>query len=228
MTSLRRVAAATSLLIALAACSSSVSGQGSFAGPAPSGSTTPTATDTPTTTETPTGTPGRTVLSCSGGTVLQPKSAPYCYLLPSGFKDVSALTSTTVGQSGEHPSSVARAGETITQTVRDLIIVLDFTLRLDTDTLSDDDLVQQLDTLITQFEAQGFTFDNKVPGRNTVDGARGFTYHAKAREGYFSDIVFAFRGKQEVEVNCQYKAHQADIQRACGAILTSLQIANPS
>jgi hypothetical protein len=225
MRNLRRLAAATTLLAALAGCSSAVSGQGSFTGTGPSGTASPTATDSQS--PTPTSTPGRTVLSCSGGTVLQPKSSPYCYLLPSGFKDVSALTSTTVGQSGEHPSSVARASETITQTVRDLIIVLDFTLRLDTDTLSDDELVQQLSTLITQFEAQGFTFDNKVPGRTSVDGARGFTYHAKAREGYFSDLVFAFRGKQEVEVNCQYKAHQADIQRACGAILASLQIAGP-
>ena len=65
-----------------------------------------------------------------------------------------------------------------------------------------------------------------MPGRTDVDGARGFTYHAKAREGYFSDLVFAFRGKQEVELNCQYRAHQADIQRACGAILASLQIAS--
>jgi hypothetical protein len=224
MTNLRRLTAAAALLAALAACSSTVSGQGSFESAGPSVTATPSGSQTPTATQTPA---GRTVLSCTGGTVLQPKNAPYCYLLPGAFKDVSALTSTTVGQSGEHPSAVARASETITQTVRDLIIVLDFTLRLDTDALSDDELVQQLSTLITQFEAQGFVFDSKVPGRTTVDGARGFTYHAKAREGYFSDILFAFRGKQEVEVNCQYKAHQADIQRACGAILASLQITNP-
>jgi hypothetical protein len=226
LTGLRRLAAATALLAALAACSSAVSGQGSFEGAGPSGTATPTASDSPTPTATPTPT-ARTVLSCTGGTVLQPKNAPYCYLMPSAFKDVSALTSTTVGQTGEHPSAVARASETITQTVRDLIIVLDFTLRLDTDALSDEELVQQLSTLITQFETQGFVFDSRVPGRASVDGARGFTYHAKAREGYFSDILFAFRGKQEVEVNCQYKAHQADIQRACGAILDSLQIAHP-
>jgi hypothetical protein len=167
------------------------------------------------------------VLSCAGGTVLQPANAPYCYLLPAGFKDVSALTRTTVGQSGEHPTSIAVAGDDITQDVRDLIIVLDFTLRLDTDSLSDQDLVRQLDTLIGQFEAQGFTFDTRVPGRASVDGARGFTYHARAREGYLSDLVFAFRGRQEVELNCQYKAHQAAIRGACGTVLASLQIARP-
>jgi len=228
MTNLRRLAAATTLLAAVAACSSTVAGKGSF-----NGSGTPTAsasgTDTPTATPSATSSDaGRSSLSCSGGTVLQPKSAPYCYLLPAGFKDVSSLTSTTVGQTGEHPSSVALASETITPTVRDLIIVLDFTLRLDTDNLSDDQLVQQLNTLITQFESQGFTFESRTPERSTVDGARGFGYHAKAREGYSSDIVFAFRGKQEVEVNCQYKVHQADIQRACGQIMSTVQIVSPS
>jgi len=160
--------------------------------------------------------------------VLRPGNAPYCYLLPTGFKDVSGLTSTTVGQSGEHPSSVAPASESITPAVRDLIIVLDFTLRLDTDTLSDEDLVRQLGVLIGQFESQGFSFASRVPERTTVDGARGFIYHAKAREGYSSDLVFAFRGKQEVEVNCQFKAHPAQIQQACASILANLQFVAPS
>lgn len=228
----RTVAAATLLLAALAGCSSTVAGTGTFAQGSATGTATPTETgsSSPTPTETPTssGSPGRSSLSCSGGKVLQPKSAPYCYLLPGGFKDVSSLTSTTVGQSGEHPSSVALSTETITPAVRDLIIVLDFTLRLDTDTLADEDLVQQLTTLINQFESQGFTFDSKTPEQTKVDDARAFVYHAKAREGYFSDIVFAFRGKQEVELNCQYKARQAQIQTACQSILGSLQIVSPS
>jgi hypothetical protein len=224
MTRLRRLAAATTLLAAVAGCSSTVTGHGAFGGGTVSATPTGSATPTPTSS----GDSGRSQLSCTGGTVLRPSNAPYCYLLPSGFKDVSALTSTTVGQSGEHPSSVALASENITQTVRDLIIVLDFTLRLDTDALSDTELTQQLDTLIGQFEAQGFTFASKVPGRISVDGARGFTYRARSREGYSSDLVFAFRGTQEVELNCQYKQHQADIRRACASILTSLQIVKPS
>jgi len=223
------VAAAAGLLAALAACTTTVAGSGTFAGGASPGPAGTTSTGSPAATGTPGSTsPGRSSLSCSGGTVLRPGNAPYCYLLPAGFRDVSSLTTTAVGQSGEHPSSVALASEPVTPAVRDLIIVLDFTLRLDTDPLSDEDLVRQLDVLIGQFESQGFTFDSRVPARITVDGARGFQYHATSREGYSSDLVFTFRGKQEVELNCQYKAHQTQIRQACDSILASLQFVAPS
>jgi hypothetical protein len=234
----RRIGTLAAAALLLTACSTTVTGNGSYAGGTPSGSaglpgppgpTGPTATGSGAPAPTgPSGNPGRSSLSCAGGTVLQPSNAPYCYLLPAGFRDVSTQTSTTVGQTGEHPSSVAMAGERITPAVRDLIIVLDFTLRLDTDTLPDQSLVQQLNVLIGQFETQGFSFSSRVPERTRLDGARGFTYHARARDGYASDIVFAFRGKQEVEVNCQFKIHETAIRRACGSILASLQFTGGS
>jgi hypothetical protein len=215
------------LLAALAACATTVTGSGSYAGGTPVDSTGPTATSAPQP-QPPTGTRGRSTLSCSGGKVLQPGNAPYCFLLPVGFKDVSAQAATTVGQTGEHPTSVTLAGQAINPALRDLIIVLDFTLRLDTDTLPDEVLVQQLNVLISQFETQGFSFSSRVPERTRLDGARGFTFHARARDGYASDIVFAFRGKQEVEVNCQFKIHETAIRRGCGAILASLQFTGGS
>jgi hypothetical protein len=218
-------------LLAVAGCSTTVSGSGSFdtaAGPTGSGTASPSPTGSGTASPTPTGsgsgTEGRQTLACAGGKVLRPANAPYCYLLPAGFKDVSGLTSTTVGQSGEHPSSVAVSTDTISAGIRDLIILLDFTLKIDSDELSDDTLVRQLAVLITQFESQGFTFTTKTPERLTVDGARAFVYHARANQGYFSDLVFAFRGTQEVELNCQYKLRQAQIQQGCQQILGSLQI----
>jgi hypothetical protein len=216
------------LLATLVACSTTVTGSGSFAGGTPPGSTGPTATSaapSPTATASPgdPGTPGRSTLSCSGGKVLHPSHAPYCFLLPAGFRDVSTQAGTTVGQTGEHPTSVTLAGQAITPALRDLIIVLDFTLRLNTDTLPDEVLVQQLNVLISQFETQGFSFSSRTPERSRLDGARGFTFHARSRDGYASDIVFAFRGKQEVEVNCQFKLHQTAIRRGCGSILASLQ-----
>jgi hypothetical protein len=226
----RVIAPALLLLALLAGCSSTVKGAGSFAGaaPSPSGTAAPTATGSSSPTPTDSGsastTPGRSSLSCAGGKTIRPGSAPYCYLLPAGFKDVSGQTSTTVGQSGEHPSSVAFQQDTITSGIRDLIIVLDFTLKINSNDLSDDVLTQQLTTLITNFESQGFTFATKTPERVTVDGSRGFVYHAKAREGYSSDLVFAFRGTQEIELNCQYKARQQQIQTACQQILGSMQI----
>ena len=226
----RRIGALTTaaLLTALAACSTTVTGSGSFAGGTP-GPTGPPATSAapPPATGAP-GRPGRAALSCAGGRVLQPANAPYCFLLPAGFRDVSAQAVTTVGQTGEHPTSVALAGQAINPALRDLIIVLDFSLRLDTDTLPDEVLVQQLNVLISQFETQGFSFSSRVPERTRVDGARGFTFHARARDGYASDIVFAFRGKQEVEVNCQFRLHATDIRRGCGSILASLQFTGGS
>jgi hypothetical protein len=218
------------VLFVLAGCTATVNGTGSFdaAGqPSATGTATPSGTDTstPSGSATPSETPsGRGSLACAGGKVLSPNNAPYCYVLPSGFKDVSGLTSTTVGQSGEHPSSVAVSTDQISAGIRDLIIVLDFTLRVDSNDLSDEVLVRQLTALITQFEQQGFSFSTKTPERMTVDGARGYVYHARAKEGYFSDLVFTFRGKQEVELNCQYKLRQAQIQAGCQQILGSLQI----
>jgi hypothetical protein len=227
----RRIGALTAaaLLAALVACSTTVTGSGSYAGGMPVDSAGPTATSAaPPPTSTDHGHGGRTALSCAGGRVLQPGNAPYCFLLPVGFKDVSAQAATTVGQNGEHPTSVTLAGEAINPALRDLIIVLDFTLRLDTDTLPEEVLVQQLNVLISQFETQGFTFSSRVPERTRLDGARGFTFHARARDGYASDIVFAFRGKQEVEVNCQFRLHVTEIRRGCGAILASLQFIGAS
>jgi hypothetical protein len=230
----RRIGTLTTaaLLSALAACSTTVTGSGTFAGGSPvsTGPTEPTATS-PAPPPTATGAPGghgRSTLGCAGGRVLQPRNAPYCFLLPAGFNDVSAQATTTVGQTGEHPTSLALTGQAINPALRDLIIVLDFTLRLDTDTLPDAVLVQQLNVLISQFETQGFSFSSRAPERTRLDGARGFTFHAKARDGYASDIVFAFRGKQEVEVNCQFRVHEAAIRRGCGSILASLQFTGGS
>jgi len=222
--------ATAALLTALAACATTVTGSGSFAGgtPRPTGPTGTATTSAPPTAPGAPGRPGRATLSCAGGPVLQPSNAPYCFLLPTGFRDVSAQAVTTVGQTGEHPTSVALAGQAINPALRDLIIVLDFSLRLDTDTLPDEVLVQQLNVLISQFETQGFSFSSRVPERTRLDGARGFTFHARARDGYASDIVFAFRGKQEVEVNCQFRLHATDIRRGCGSILASLQFTGGS
>jgi hypothetical protein len=226
----RVIVPALLIAMAVAGCSTTVKGTGSFGGSATaSGSASPTPSGSASASATPSssesgGTQGRSALSCAGGKILQPNGAPYCFVLPNGFKDVSGQTSTTVGQSGEHPASVAFGSDSVTAGIRDLIIVLDFTLRVDSNDLSDPVLVQQLTTLITNFESQGFTFASKTPERMSVDGARGYVYHARAKEGYSSDLIFVFRGTQEVELNCQYKQRQAQIQSACQQILGSLQI----
>jgi hypothetical protein len=208
-----------------AACSSTVSGHPTFAGRAPSASSsaaTPTGTGAPQPTGTgaPSGGGGdRQALNCAGGKVISPAGSPYCYPIPAGFVDVtsSVTVDTSVG-SEKFRTAVAVAD-------RDLIIVTVYQLRLDTDEIADASLISELRTVLGQLTSQGFQFDSTTPKRVAVDGARGFGYHAReAKNNLQADVYFTFRGKTEVEINCQWQQQAAAVRKACGAILTSLQI----
>lgn len=207
-----------------AACSSTVSGHPTFVGQAPGTSSsagTPSGGGTPE----PTGSGGasptgdRQALHCAGGKIISPAGSPYCYLVPAGFVDVtsSVTVDTSVG-SEKFRTAVAVAD-------RDLIIVTVYQLRLDTDEIPDQSLEGELRTVLSQLTSQGFQFDSTTPKRVTVDGARGFGYHAReAKNKLQANVYFTFRGKTEVEINCQWQQQAADVTKACGSILTSLQI----
>ena len=78
--------------------------------------------------------------------------------------------------------------------------------------------------MLAQLVAQGFTFESTQAERGTVDGARSFSYRAaQPKNKLQSDVYFVFRGKNEVEVNCQWQTKQAEIQKGCTAVLESLQ-----
>ncbi len=211
------------LIAALAAaCSTAVTGQGTFAGgpaPVPSGTTPAASSAVPSPPPTSATGGGRSALSCSGGTVISPAGAPYCYLLPAGFLDVSS--SITVGASVGNEKF--RTG--VALAARDLIIVTVYQLRLDADPIPDGTLVAQLQTVLAQLATQGFTFDSTTPSTSQVDGARAFTFHAREqREQLQADVTFVFRAATEVEVNCQSQTRAADVRRGCGQVLSSLQI----
>lgn len=203
-----------------AACSTTVDGRATFAGGA--GPTTSRPSETaPTTTAsaTPSGGTGRETLSCSRGKVVSPAGAPYCYLIPTGFTDVSksVTVDTSVGNE-KYRSAVAVAD-------RDLVIVTVYELRLDTDPIPDASLESELKTVLAQLAARGFTFDSTSADKTTVDGARSFGYHAReAKNSLQANVYFLFRGKTEVEVNCQWQEKGPDVQRACQQVLGSLQI----
>ncbi|HSV67230.1 MAG TPA: hypothetical protein VLJ59_15135 [Mycobacteriales bacterium] len=225
MTVPRRIAARLSLLALLAGCTSSVDGRGSLAEPSPSATpaVTAAATSSPSATPELTGAGGSTThreaLSCSGR-VIAPAGAPYCYSMPAGFRDVTDQVNigANAGTTGQHRSAVALAS-------KDLILVVDFPLNADSDKISSQSLVDQLKMVIAQFEQQGFRFDSAVPDEVTVDGARAFGYHASTTRGdYSSDFLFVFRGRHEVEINCQYATRQADIERGCAAVRGSVQV----
>jgi len=205
------------LTVTLAACSSAVDGRGTFA--ADGASATPGASGSASPSASPSGTPARRTLRCSGGKVISPSGAPYCYRLPAGFTDVSrsVTVDTSVG-SEKHRSAVAVAD-------RDLVIVTVYELLLDTDSVSDQTLETELKTVLAKLSRQGFAFDTTTAEKSTVDGARAFGYHAReATNKLEANVYFLFRGKTEVEVNCQWKQKAAEVQRGCRDVLGSLQV----
>ena len=225
-------------VLAVAGCSSTVSGAGTYAdGGLPAASTDSTGsggsgsdggaagstaassatTAAPATTaSTP---PTRQALACTGGTVISPAGAPYCYLLPAGFVDVtSSLTlEASVG------NMKYRSGVAVDQ--RDLIFAAVFDLPFDSDQASDLLLSAVLKTTIQKLTQQGFKISSTTPKRSVVDDARTFGYHVtQAGLAVASDLMFVFRGHTEVEVNCQWRDHSAKVHQACQRVLGSLQI----
>jgi hypothetical protein len=157
-------------------------------------------------------------LRCSGRTIA-PAGAPYCFSIPSGFTDVSSSVRVDASVGNEKFRSAVALAD------RDLIIVTVYTLTVDTDPIAADTLEGELRTVLAQLAAQGFTFESTQAARTTLDGARSFSYRAaQPKNKLQSDVYFVFRGKNEVEVNCQWQNKQAEIQKGCKALLGSLQV----
>ena len=201
----------------LAACVTSVEGTGTVAADAAKPSGGGAASPTPGPSASASTSPGRTSLKCSGK-VISPAGSPYCFTAPAGFQDVSASVTVDASIGREkYRSAVAVAG-------RDLIIVTVYELPVDTDPIAAETLEGELKTVLGQLAQQGFTFESTTAQRGTVDGARSFRYHAsQAKEMLESDVYFLFRGKNEIQVNCQWKEKQAEIGKGCKAVLDTLQ-----
>lgn len=201
----------------VAGCASSVPGTGTVAADAVKPSGGGTSSGSPTPSATGSGAPGRSTLKCTG-TVISPAGSPYCFSAPAGFQDVSSSVTVDASIGREKYRSAVAIGD------RDLIIVSVYELRVDTDPIADDTLEGELKTVLGQLAAQGFSFESTTAEKGTVDGARSFSYHAtQSKTMLESDVYFLFRGKNEVQVNCQWKTKQADIEKGCKAVLASLQ-----
>ncbi len=201
----------------LAGCATTVEGTGSVAADAgkPSGSA--AASPTPDPSASASASPGRTTLKCSGK-VISPTGSPYCFTAPEGFQDVSSSVTVDASIGREKYRSAVAVGD------RDLIIVTVYELPVDTDPIADETLEGELKTVLGQLAQQGFTFESTTAERGTVDGARSFQYHAsQEKEMLESDVYFLFRGKNEIQVNCQWKEKESDIGKGCQAVLKSLQ-----
>lgn len=201
----------------LAGCATTVEGTGSVAAdaPAPSGSGAASPSASPSASAA-TG-PERTSLRCSGK-VISPAGSPYCFSAPEGFQDVSSSVTVDASIGREKYRSAVAVAD------RDLIIVTVYELPVDTDPIAAETLEGELKTVLGQLAQQGFTFESTTAERGTVDGARSFKYHAsQAKADLESDVYFLFRGKNEIQVNCQWKEKEADIGKGCEAVLKSLQ-----
>lgn len=168
--------------------------------------------------------PVRTTLGCSGSTkVIQPKGAPYCYLLPSGFTD--ATDQLMLNYQSDNPSQYDTA---VAVAVHDVIIVAVYPLRENSDGLSASVLGDQVSAVLGQGESAGFTVTGD-PTPTTVDNARAFEIPIKQNDGqYASSIYFVFRGYTEVEINCQFADHQSEINTACAAIRSDIEVIDPA
>jgi hypothetical protein len=218
------------LCLALAAgCTTVVDGTGRLAEGVPTPSTPSPGTGEP---SEPTGPPytgpayppeqpTRQSLACGEVTIIRPAGAPYCFALPAGFTDVSKSVTVDAGIGSER----FRSGVAVSEHDRDVIIVTTYELRVNADPIPDDVLESELRSVLRQLSKQGFSFDSTTARRTTVDGARAFAYHARERRGSLqADVYFAFRGRTELEINCQWRDKPGEIRRGCRSVLSSMQL----
>ncbi|HEX4724337.1 MAG TPA: hypothetical protein VH333_17600 [Pseudonocardiaceae bacterium] len=154
--------------------------------------------------------------SCVGGTVVQPKGAPYCYLLPAGFVDVTDHV--TLQYRSANPGRYITSVE-VAQL--DVITVSDYPLRTDSDSVSMSSLTNQIVAALPDPAAGGLTPGQ--PTTTTLDGARTVELTFDQTGEYSSVLYFAFRGYDEIEVDCQWAADKAEIDRGCASVRDTIR-----
>jgi len=206
------------LLITVTGCASTVSGEGRAAagqtGSEQSGDTGEPSDSTEPSQTTESTQSGNDELDCPDESV-SPAGAPYCYTTPD--LDEVDLGDPTAGEEGSFRTSYG-FGPT------DHIDVQAYAVAIDTDELSDEDIIAELAGVIADLEAGGFVFDDE-PTSLEIDDARAFAYEGASTDGT-QDIVthFIFRGLNEVQVNCASIEETDLIDAACAGVLDSLQI----
>lgn len=223
-----RTAAAVALLaLTLAGCSSTVPGAGSPAGQGAGGRTTappssaeptssaPTASAPTQTTSTQRTVPEPQGLACPDP-VVAPAGAPYCYTLPDGLAEID-LGDPTAGEEGSFRTSYGFGPG-------DHIDVQAYVVGVDTDGLSDEDIVTELAGVVADLEAGGFDFADD-PELISVGGARGFVYPGTSTDGSQSITAhFVFRGINEIQLNCAVTRRPGVIEQACADVLATMQV----
>lgn len=162
-----------------------------------------------------------TQLHCPAG-ALTAKNAPFCYPIPSGFRNVTAQAS----YPGTDPVKTALTPEVAGETnTRDLIFVTSVDLPTNSDNLSDAVIRAALERSL-KGGVSGTTSVSALTQRS-VAGRRGFEVDIKFTGGVERRLLLIFSGRHRVSVSCQWREHQPAILAGCGAVLRTIQIANP-
>jgi len=179
-----------------AGCATTITGS---AVPAPGGTSTNSATP-----------------ACAGGSMIQPKNAPYCFELPAGFIDIT--DNVTLQYQSANPGRYVSA---IDIARLDTITVSIYPLRADSDPLPVDFLATQIQHALPNPATTGITA-GQPDTTTTLDGARTVRISVNKPGSYSSTVYFAFRGYTELELDCQWAQHQTDVDRGCAAVRDTL------
>lgn len=209
---------------AVAACSSTVDGNGSAASgasrgrsaaaPGPTELPSESARVPPSSSTASESSPASSALDCPAGSITA-RSAPFCYPLPPGFTDYSSQTNYGKGWTYRTLVSVD---------VHDLIEVLAAHYD-DTTSLSDAELRARFDQagLLKVGEYDIVWAGPVTPTR--VAGARGFRQQGRFSGGVKTDSVTIYLGTTVASIRCQSEAHVSQVSTACTTVRSTIRLA---
>lgn len=154
---------------------------------------------------------------------VNPKGAAYAFTVPSGFTQLPLLapeasSGTSNSQTGIAPSDIKDK-----TSVHDLIAVVSYPLKRNADAFAPAALQAEAAAIVKSLGARILKVQRvKVAGRTAFSfvamPAGTTTTWNKAR------LVFVFKGKNQVFVNCQWTTRASQIQRGCVKVLASMKI----
>lgn len=151
-------------------------------------------------------------LHCPPGAVTA-HGAPFCYVLPDGFTDNSALD--TYGNGWTYRSLISVAQY-------DLVEVLAGRLTWDSDTYSDARLLARAQSQFARIPDVAQTHIDVTPTR--VDGARAYQWTTNPGDGKTERSIIAYRGHAEVYIQCLRRDKPQAAQAGCTRVLDTIQI----
>jgi hypothetical protein len=154
---------------------------------------------------------------------VNPKGAPYTFTVPAGFTQLPLLTPEASSGASNSQTGIAPSDIKDKTSVHDLIAVVSYPLKRNADGFSAAALQAEATTIVKTLGARVLkTERTRVAGRTAfsfvASPAGTNTTWNKAR------LIFVFKGKKEVFVNCQWTTHASQIQRGCVKVLGSLKI----